>query len=56
MVGNDEAQGRNRRLGAEDRDGQAQVGYLVAGRSRGRVTLCAVCTMYKEMRSMSFLV
>jgi hypothetical protein len=26
-------------------DGQAQVGYSVAGRSRGWVTLCAVCTM-----------
>jgi hypothetical protein len=38
------------------RDGQAQVGYSVAGRSRGRVTLCAVCTMHKEMRSTGFLV
>jgi hypothetical protein len=37
-------------------DGQAQVRYSVAGRSRGRVTLCAVCTMHKEMRSVSFLV
>jgi hypothetical protein len=32
-------------------DGQAQVGYSVAGRSRDRVTLCVVCTMHKEMRS-----
>jgi hypothetical protein len=30
-------------------DGQEQVGYLVAGWSRGRVTLCVVCTMHKEM-------
>jgi hypothetical protein len=26
-------------------DGQAQVGYSVARRSRGWVTLCAVCTV-----------
>jgi hypothetical protein len=25
-------------------DGKRQVGYSVVGRSRGRVTLCAVCT------------
>jgi hypothetical protein len=37
-------------------DGQAQVGYSVAGRSRGQVTLCAVCTMHKETRSVSFFV
>jgi hypothetical protein len=37
-------------------DGQAQVGYSVARRSRGRVTPCAVCTMHKETRSTSFLV
>jgi hypothetical protein len=37
-------------------DGQAQVGYLVAKRLRGRVTLCAVCTMHKETRSAGFLV
>jgi hypothetical protein len=37
-------------------DGQAQVGYSVAGRSGGRVTLCAVCTVHKGTRSMSFLV
>jgi hypothetical protein len=34
----------------------AQVGYSVAGRSGGRVMLCAVCTMHEVMRSMSFLV
>jgi hypothetical protein len=33
-----------------------QVGYLVAGRSRGRVTLCAVCTVHVETRSVGFLV
>jgi hypothetical protein len=34
----------------------AQVGYSVVGRSRGRVTLCAVCTGHVETRSASFLV
>jgi hypothetical protein len=34
----------------------AQVRYLVAGRSGGRVTPCAVCTVHVEMRSVSFLV
>jgi hypothetical protein len=38
------------------RDGQAQVEYLVARRSGGRVTICAVCTMHNEMRSTGFLV
>jgi alpha-D-ribose 1-methylphosphonate 5-triphosphate synthase subunit PhnG len=38
------------------RDDQAQVGYSVVGRSRGRVTLCAVCTVHKQTRSISFLV
>jgi hypothetical protein len=38
------------------RDGQAQVGYSVAGRSRGRVMLCVICTVHEEMRSTSFLV
>jgi hypothetical protein len=37
-------------------EAQAQVGYLVVGRSRSRVTLHAVCTMHNEMRSASFLV
>jgi hypothetical protein len=37
-------------------DGQAQVGYSVAGRSRGWVTLYATCTMHKEAMSMGFLV
>jgi hypothetical protein len=37
-------------------DGEAQVGYLVAKRSEGRVTLCAVCTVHKEKRSACFLV
>jgi hypothetical protein len=34
----------------------AQVGYSVVGRSRGQVTLCAVCTMHVETRSANFLV
>jgi hypothetical protein len=37
-------------------DGQVQVGYSVAGRSRGHVTLYAVCTVHKETRSLGFLV
>jgi hypothetical protein len=37
-------------------DGQAQVGYPVAEQSRGRMMLCAVYTVQKEMRSASFLV
>jgi hypothetical protein len=34
-------------------DGQAQVEYSVAERSRGQVTLCMVCTVHKETRSVS---
>jgi hypothetical protein len=34
----------------------AQVGYSVAGRSRGRVVPCAVCTWHVETRSVGFLV
>jgi hypothetical protein len=34
----------------------AQVGYSVAGRSRGRVTPCTVCIGHVETRSVSFLV
>jgi hypothetical protein len=56
MAGSHEDRGRSRRLGAKDEDGQAHVGYSVAGRSRGRVMLCAVCTIHKETRSASFLV
>jgi hypothetical protein len=37
-------------------DGQAQVGYSVAGRSGGQMTLCAVYTVHEEMRSVDFLV
>jgi hypothetical protein len=33
-----------------------QVGYSVAGRSRGRVALCAVYIVHVEMRTVSFLV
>jgi hypothetical protein len=34
----------------------AQVGYSVAGRSRGRVAPYAVCTWHVETRSVGFLV
>jgi hypothetical protein len=34
----------------------AHISYLVAGRSRGRVALCAVCIVHVEMRSAGFLV
>jgi hypothetical protein len=34
----------------------AQVGYSGAGRSRGRMTPCAVCTWHVETRSAGFLV
>jgi hypothetical protein len=34
----------------------AQVGYSVAGRSRGRVASCAVFTWHVETRSAGFLV
>jgi hypothetical protein len=34
----------------------AQVRYSVAGRSTGRVTPCAVCTVHMEMRSAGFMV
>jgi hypothetical protein len=56
MTDSDEDRDRSRRPCAEDRDGQAQVGYSVTGRSRGQVTLCAICIMHKETLSASFLV
>jgi hypothetical protein len=34
----------------------AQVRYSMAGRSRGRVTSCAVCTVHVETRGVGFLV
>jgi hypothetical protein len=34
----------------------AQVGYSMAGRSKGRVAPCAVCTWHVETRSAGFLV
>jgi hypothetical protein len=34
----------------------AQVGYSVAGRLGGWLTLCAICTMHVETRSAGFLV
>jgi hypothetical protein len=33
-----------------------QVGYSVDERSRGRVALCAVCTVHIETKSVSFLI
>jgi hypothetical protein len=33
-----------------------QVGFSVAGRSRGRVAPCVVCTWHVETRSAGFLV
>jgi hypothetical protein len=33
-----------------------QVGYSVAGRSRGQMALYAVCTVHVETRSVGFLV
>jgi hypothetical protein len=35
---------------------QAQIGYSVVGRSRGRVTLCVICTVHEEMWSAGFLI
>jgi hypothetical protein len=49
MACSDEGHGRSRRPGAH-------VGYSVAGRSRGRVAPCAVCTWHVETRSVGFLV
>ena len=37
-------------------DGQAQVEYSLARRSRGQVTQCMVCNMHVETRSAGFLV
>jgi hypothetical protein len=37
-------------------DDQAQVGYSVARRSRGRLTLYVVYTVHKETRNTGFLV
>jgi hypothetical protein len=34
----------------------AQVGYSVAGQSRGRVASCTICTWHMETRSAGFLV
>jgi hypothetical protein len=38
------------------KDGQAQVGYSVIGRSGGQVTPCVIYTMHKETSSTGFLV
>jgi hypothetical protein len=33
-----------------------QVGYSVAGRSRGLVTPCAVCTVHEKTKSANFMI
>jgi hypothetical protein len=55
MVDNDEDHGKSRTPGLEDQ-GWSHRSYSVAERSRGLETLCAVCTVLEEMRSVSFLV
>jgi hypothetical protein len=50
MACSDEDCGRSRRPGTEDRK------CAVAGRSRGRVATCAVCTWHVKTRSAGFLV
>jgi hypothetical protein len=56
MVGSDEDHDRSRRPGAEDRRWWS-TGQVLGGQTiGGRVTLCAVCTVHKEMRSTGFLV
>jgi hypothetical protein len=45
-----------RRLGAEDRGWSSSGQQLMVRRLRGRVMLCAVCTVHKETRSVGFLV
>jgi hypothetical protein len=47
---------RSRRPGAEDRDGQVQIGYLMTERLRCQVMLCAVCIVQMKTRSPGFLV
>jgi hypothetical protein len=37
-------------------DDQAQVGYLVAERSGGRVISCVIYTLHIEMMSVGFLI
>jgi hypothetical protein len=56
MSRSDEDCGRSRRLVQRIGDGQVQVGYSVAGQSGGQMTLCAVCTIHMDMRSIVFLV
>jgi hypothetical protein len=52
MACSDEDHGRSRRPGVEDRGWS----HRSAGRSRGRVAPCAVCTWHVETRSAGFLV
>jgi hypothetical protein len=37
-------------------DDQTQIGYLMAGRSGGRVTSCVIYILHIEMMSVSFLI
>jgi hypothetical protein len=56
MTNSDKDRGMSKRMVQMSGDGKAQISYLVAGRSGDRVTLCAICTVHMEMRSVSFLV
>jgi hypothetical protein len=56
MAGSDEDHGRSRRPGVEDW-GWSCTDRVLSGRTIERsVTLCSVCTIHEEMRSMGFLV
>jgi hypothetical protein len=58
MVNSDKDRGRSRRTDTEDRGWSSTgrvIGSRTIGRSGGRVTSCAVCTVHVEMRSASFL-
>jgi hypothetical protein len=55
MAGSNDDRGRSRRLGADDRDDQAQVRYSMVGRSRGWVMPCAIRIVHvEETRSAGF--
>jgi hypothetical protein len=56
MVASDKDHGRSRRPGAQD-EGWSRTGRVLGVQTiEGRVTLCVVCTVHKEMRSAGFLV
>jgi hypothetical protein len=56
MAGSDEDCGRSKKPAVEDRGWPSTGRVLSGGRSGGYVTLCAVCTVDKEMKSTDFLV